>query len=176
MLKIESERMILIAANLEMAEAELLNRDKLESLVGAKFPVNWPPPLNDENSMKWFGEYLKSNPDAAGWVMWYFCLKISGNDLPVIGSGGFKGKPDDSGIVEIGYSIMEDHQRNGYAPEAVRVLTGWAFRNPKVKKVVAQTFPKLLPSIKVLEKCGFKFVGKGYEDGTILYEIIKTEN
>ena len=174
MLTLETERLIAVAATLEMADAELCDRTKLEYLVGAKFPANWPPPLNDENSMKWFQQYLKSNPDDVGWAVWYFCLKMPDKSLYVIGGGGFKGKADETGIVEIGYSIMEDRHRNGYAPEAVTALTVWAFKNPKVKKVVAQTFPELLPSIKVLQKCGFKYAGKGFEDGTILFEFIKT--
>jgi [ribosomal protein S5]-alanine N-acetyltransferase len=173
MLKLESERLVIIAATLEMAEAELLDRNKLEKLVGAKFPPNWPPPLNDENSMRWFLEYLAANPDDVGWVAWYICLKMPGNRLAVIGGGGFKGKPDETGIVEIGYSIMEEHQRKGYAPEAVKALTAWAFGNPNVNKVVAQTYPELIPSQKVLTKCGFKFVGDGYEEKTILFEILK---
>jgi hypothetical protein len=37
-------------------------------------------------------------------------------------SGGFKGIPEAQGIVEIGYSILSQQQRQGYATEAV---LGW---------------------------------------------------
>jgi len=173
MLILETERLTIIAATPEMADSELSDRNKLESLVGAKFPLNWPPPLNDENSMKWFRDYLNSNPDEVGWVVWYICQKMPDKTLHVIGSCGFKGKADENGVLEIGYSIMEDQQKNGYAPEAIRALINWAFKNNDVKIIVAQTFPELIPSQKVLEKCGFKFTGNGYEDGTILYELMK---
>lgn len=173
MIKLETPRLTLIAGTLEMAEAELSDMNTLEHLVGAKFPSNWPPPLNDENSMKWFREYLKTNPGASGWVMWYICLRMPDNSLTAVGGGGFKGFPDENGTVEIGYSIMEKNQRNGYATEAVTALKEWAFTFPTVKKIVAQTFPELIPSRKVLEKCGFKFKGQGFEEGTILYEFIR---
>ena len=45
MLALETERLIIIAATLEMVETELSDRNKLVKLVGAKFPLNWPPPL-----------------------------------------------------------------------------------------------------------------------------------
>ena len=71
---------------------------------------------------------------------------------------------------------MEDQQKNGYAPETVRALMGWAFENNNVIRIVAQTIPELVPSIKLLEECGFKFVGNGYEEGTILYELLSAKN
>jgi ribosomal-protein-alanine N-acetyltransferase len=93
----------------------------------------------------------------------------------LLGSAGFKGIPD-NGLVEIGYSMLEEHQRNGYCTEAVHALIGWAFRYPDVNKVIAHTLPDLLPSIRVMEKCGLVFVGNGpVEDGmqTIRYELTR---
>jgi [ribosomal protein S5]-alanine N-acetyltransferase len=80
------------------------------------------------------------------------------------------------GLVEIGYSMLEMHQRQGYATEAVRGLLSWAFQNPEVQRVVADTLPGLTPSIRVMEKSGFAFVGDGpIEDGmpTIRYELTR---
>ena len=39
-----------------------------------------------------------------------------------IGTCGFTAKPDGTGTVETGYSILPEHQRRGYAPEAVTAL------------------------------------------------------
>jgi Acetyltransferases, including N-acetylases of ribosomal proteins len=173
MITINSERLTLVAATMETAEAELNDRNLLEPLTGVKFPYNWPPPLNDEDSMKWFYDYLCTYPGSEGWVAWYYCLKMADNTLLAIGSGGFKGKPDENGVVEIGYSIMEEHQRKGYASEAVKALTRWAFGFPNVNKIIAQTFPENSGSIKVLGRCGFKFVGDGLEDNAIMFELLK---
>jgi RimJ/RimL family protein N-acetyltransferase len=86
-----------------------------------------------------------------------------------------KGGPKD-GFVEIGYSTLEMHQRQGYATEAEGALLSWAFQSPAVQMVVADTQPGLTPSIRVMEKSGFAFVGDGpVEDGarTIRYELTR---
>jgi RimJ/RimL family protein N-acetyltransferase len=90
-----------------------------------------------------------------------------------VGNAGFKGTPK-NGRVEIGYSMLEAHQRNGYCTEAVRALTAWAFEHEDVQTIVAHTLPGLVPSIRVLEKCGFVYAGEGeIEDGmqTVRYEF-----
>jgi len=168
---LRTQRLELVAGNVEMAQAELHDKNKLASLLMAEVPDNWPPPLNDAQSAKWFADYLTQNPDAVGWIGWYFILTVQNGRRAAIGNGGFKGKPDLSGTVEIGYSIMEQHQRKGYAPEAVTALLAWAFAHSDVKRIIAQTFPDLHPSIRVLEKSGFLFAGKGLEEGAILFEL-----
>ena len=117
--------------------------------------------------MRWTLELLSADPEASGWAAWYFILE--GRERVVIGCGGFRGRPSPDGTVEIGYSILERHQRQGLAPEAVRSLVAWAFSHPEVKRVVAHTLPELRPSIRVLEACGFEFVGPGEEAGTIFF-------
>jgi [ribosomal protein S5]-alanine N-acetyltransferase len=56
--------------------------------------------------------------------------------------------------------MLEAHQRNGYCTEAVRALIAWGFEQQAVQTVIAHTLPGLEPSIRVMEKCGFKFVGE----------------
>jgi RimJ/RimL family protein N-acetyltransferase len=36
--------------------------------------------------------------------------------------------------------------------------------------VILETLPDLTPSIGVLEKCGFRFIGEGSESGVVRYE------
>jgi [ribosomal protein S5]-alanine N-acetyltransferase len=172
MLSIDTQRLRLIAATIEHGEAEVHKSGQLSKLLGAQIPETWPPPLNDDASMLWFLRYLQENPDAHGWTMWYFVLRNGPGGMPkVIGSGGFKGKPSTDGTVEMGYSIMENHQRQGYCTEAMRALVDWAFEHNDVNRVVAETMLDLTPSIRVMEKVGLAFVGKGAEEGTIRYEL-----
>jgi [ribosomal protein S5]-alanine N-acetyltransferase len=74
----------------------------------------------------------------------------------------------------VGYGVVRDHQRRGYASETVRGLVGHAFALPEVHRVIAETLPELTPSIGVLEKCGFRFIGEGSEPGVIRYELSRT--
>jgi RimJ/RimL family protein N-acetyltransferase len=162
--------MVLAAATLTLARAELQDRARFATLLGVELPAAWPPPLNDEESIEWTVQLLEDDPKSVGWGPWYFVLCPPGAPRLVIGNGGFKGRPTPDGTVEVGYSIVEEHQRRGLAPEAVEALVGWAFSHPEVRRVVAQTFPDLRASVRVLEKCDFVFMGPGFEEGTILFE------
>ena len=124
--------------------------------------------------MQWTLRYLRENPDADGWAMWYFILRdVPGGKRLAIGNGGFKGKPSADGTVEVGFSVIESYQRQGLATEAVSALLGWAFIHPEVSRVIAHTMPDLAPSIRVLVKIGFRFTGKGSEEGSVRYELLR---
>jgi len=170
-LQLTTPRLELVAGAVALAKAEINDLPALARLLNVPLPTHWPPPLNDENSQKFFLDSLqKAAPSDAGWYLWY-CL--SREPRALLGSAGFKGIPT-NGLVEIGYSMLEEHQRNGYCTEAVRALIDWAFQHPDVSMVIAHTLPGLLPSIRVMEKCGLIFAGDGpLEDGvrTIRYEL-----
>jgi len=170
MLHLRTERLQLVAVTLELAQAELAGPRRLEKLLGAHVPPSWPPPLNDEQSLRWTIDFLAANPDGAGWGPWYFLHKEKGEPRAV-GVGGFTGKPTGEGVVEVGYSIVPECHRFGFAPEAVRALIAWAFAHREVRRVTAQTLSDLRPSIRVLEKCGFVHAGAGSEEGAILFAL-----
>ena len=95
---------------------------------------------------------------------WYAIWMIELRDGTHIGELCFKGL-DSDGIVEIGYGIMEKYQEHGYATEAVKALSAWAFQEPKVTAIEAEIEDKNIASKKVLEKCGFVFTGKNGKEG-----------
>ena len=68
-------------------------------------------------------------------------------------------------IAEIGYGISKEYRNNGYAAEAVKAVLKWAFDNPGVIAVEAETDPENAASKRVLEKCGFTFNGEMGEEG-----------
>jgi RimJ/RimL family protein N-acetyltransferase len=172
-LRIRTERLEVIAATEALARAEIHDRAEFARLLGAHIPA-WPPPLNDDASMRWGWSYLKENPDANGFAMWYVLLAVeNGGEREVIGNGGFKGKPSPDGTVEIGYSLFEAHQGRGYGTEVVRALVRWVFRDTRVTRIIAETLPELKPSRRVLEKNGFAFCGEGSEPGVIRYELTR---
>jgi RimJ/RimL family protein N-acetyltransferase len=79
----------------------------------------------------------------------------------VVGAGGYMGPPKAGGAVEIGYSIVPERRRRGYAREAVDGWLAHAFADPRVGRVLAHTLPALAPSIAVLRSAGFVFGGAG---------------
>jgi len=165
---IQSPRLNLIAATVQLIEMDILGRESLAQALGVNVPESWPPDLYGKRAMQFA---LTQLGDAAekGWSFWYLVTK----DMPVELAGicGFKGWPDESGSVEIGYSILGSYQRQGFASEAVQRLTGWAFTHHNVNEVCAETLPHLTQSIRVLEKNGFVRTGAGSEAGVVRYAI-----
>ena len=77
----------------------------------------------------------------------------------VIGSAGFKGPPDQDGMVEIAYGIVPSRQGQGFATEAAGALARFAAADPRVRLLRAHTMPEANASTRVLRKCGFMHVG-----------------
>ncbi|MFI0447354.1 GNAT family N-acetyltransferase [Actinomadura sp. 6N118] len=73
----------------------------------------------------------------------------------VVGSIGLFWPPTD-GAVEIGYGIVASRRGRGYAPEATRALAEHALTEPGVHTVFANVELSNPPSVRVLEKAGFK--------------------
>lgn len=168
-IRIQTEHLELIAATEELAKAEIDNRAELSSLLCAQVPMTWPPEFLDIQTMNFTLQQLQGKTDHVGWWSWYFVLK--GEDKAervLIGYGGFKGQPDENANVEVGYSVLKEYQKKGYGSEAIAGLVNWAF-GQQVKSVTAETLPELIASIRVLEKNKFVYIGKGSEEGVILY-------
>ncbi len=92
-----------------------------------------------------------AHPEDWGWyALWLIVRKDGAN----IGYLSFKGIPED-GIVEIGYGIGEEYRGYGYATEALETILEWAFDQPGVTCVAAETLADNAASQRVLEKCGF---------------------
>jgi RimJ/RimL family protein N-acetyltransferase len=86
-----------------------------------------------------------------------------------IGSCGFKGAPDENGVVEIAYGIEESHRNQGFATESAAALKEYAMSLEQVKTVRAHTKKENVASERTLAKCGFTRVGdfEDPEDGLV---------
>jgi len=166
-MRLWTERLELIAATPALLRAELAAPTQLAALLEVAVPQEWPPPLNTPETAQYALRFLEGGPDCAGWMTWYF-VRQDGRVL--VGQGGFCGRPKD-GVVEVGYSLLPAHQARGYATEAVRALLAQAFSRPEVHTVSAQTFPHLTPSLRVLERLGFRPTGPGSEAGAVGFSL-----
>jgi RimJ/RimL family protein N-acetyltransferase len=86
-----------------------------------------------------------------------------------IGGCGFKGPPDHTGTVEIAYAIDAAQQGNGYATEGAEAMVEYAYRDARVRTVIAHTLSSANASARVLTKSGFRYVGQVIdpEDGEV---------
>lgn len=164
---IETDRLALLPATVQTLRAEA-RKDLagFASLLSVAKPEAWPPDLYDDDAVAWSLRELEEDPNRAPWNTYYFVLKST---RTLLGAGGFMHGPDKDGCVEIGYSILSAHQRNGYASEAAGAMVHCAFKDPRVTRVIAHTFPDLAGSIGVLTKNGFVLTGPGAEAGTVRY-------
>lgn len=169
---IRTERLDLVPATVEALHAELEGPAALAMDLNVQVPAGWPPDLYDRAATEYILERLSGEDGLEGWWMHYIVLRRPerGRGL-LIGTCGYKGPPDETGTVEIGYGILAEHQRRGYASEASKGLVDRAFASSSVKLVIAETLPELTASIGLLEKLGFRFVGEGSEEGVIRYEL-----
>lgn len=171
---IRTARLDLVPASLPELRASLEDRQTLSNLLHAAVPASWPPPLLDSDALEWTVGRLRSGETEPHWQMWWIILRES-ERRTLIGTSGFKGPPARDGTVEVGYGIVTDRHRQGYATETVRGLLDFAFAKPEVQRVIAETLPELEPSKGVLDKTGFRFIGDGSEPGVIRYEITRGE-
>ncbi|WP_226479930.1 GNAT family N-acetyltransferase [Natrinema amylolyticum] len=90
---------------------------------------------------------------------------------------------DVHGNGELGYWIATDETGQGYATEAAGLCLRYAFDERNLRKVIARVFEDNDPSMRVLEKLGFREEGQlrdhYYVDGrsvnAVLYGMLESE-
>jgi RimJ/RimL family protein N-acetyltransferase len=165
-----TERLDLIAATIDLCDAESAGRDVLARALGVRVPTSWPPPVLEPDDVARIRNCLQTDRNGI-WTLYYLVQRSAHKDhVPeLVGVAGYAGAPQ-AGGVEIGYAVAHEHQRRGYATEAVAALVARAFHEPDVALVFATTYAALLPSIRVLEKTGFKRVPRDFAGGLLRYE------
>lgn len=68
----------------------------------------------------------------------------------------FKGIPNHAGEIEIGYGTYEEFQGNGFMTEALGAMIAWAFSQPNVNTMLAETDQTNEASHRTLLKNNFK--------------------
>jgi [ribosomal protein S5]-alanine N-acetyltransferase len=101
---------------------------------------------------------------------WGGYLALEGPTRRVVGTCGFKGRPDADGAVEIAYFTFPGEEARGVATAMAAVLVQVASgRVPGVSVVRAHTLPERNASCRVLEKVEFQRAGHVIdpEDGPV---------
>ncbi|MBP2478645.1 RimJ/RimL family protein N-acetyltransferase [Crossiella equi] len=116
----------------------------------------------------------QEDPEEAGWVTGVIWDTDHGR---AVGMSGYHGRPDEDGMVEIGYSVDPGHRRRGYARAALAALIDRARQDPAVRTVRLSISPDNTPSLGLAAQFGFVQTGELWdeEDGwENVYEISVT--
>jgi RimJ/RimL family protein N-acetyltransferase len=171
-LGIETERLRLVPATADLIRAAIAGRAALAEALGAVVADGWPPEYLDEPALRWVLDRLAGDPRPD----WYFYLVLLRDGGPLMGSAGYKGPPLADGTVEVGYGMVVEYQRKGYGPEATRALIERAFAHSAVTRVIAETLPDLVASIRVMERCGMTPApDPGSEPGVLRYQLTRDD-
>lgn len=174
---IRTPQLELVAATEAQLRAELEGREAFAAALGARVPDGWPPELYGEHgtaAARWVLDRMAEQPLERRFFQYYFLLVEADEARTLVGVGGFKGAPVE-GAVELGYEVLEQFRGRGFATEATAGMLSFAFAQPDVNLVAAQTLPHLAPSIGVLQRCGFRLTGAGDALGVIRFEIDREE-
>ena len=152
-LRLLTERLELTPLPARAAAALPQNREEASRALGVRLPAEWPHPG------LWGLVHRQANvsTDTERFGIWVMIERNSGS---VIGDIGFHGPPDDAGTIEIGYSVIPDRRRHGFATEAANALIAWALSQHDVRLIVACCDPNNAASICTLERIGFRRSGE----------------
>ncbi len=163
----KTDRLRLVAGTEALAAAEIKDKAELAELLGALVPETWPPD-NLRDVLEHFYALYKEHPEWEGWLTWY-AVRIDSGQPILCGGVGFKGPPDERGMVEIGYSVLPEFRGQGLATEMVAGIVQWAKQQPEVKHIEAETDIDNKASTSVLKKNSFIWAGVGLEPNTIRF-------
>jgi ribosomal-protein-alanine N-acetyltransferase len=144
-------------------------RAKLAAILNAAVPDAWPHENWEPHVFDYLLNLIEADAEAIGWCRYLVLRDESSYGRTLIGSFGSGFPKPETGEAEIGYGLLPEWQRQGLAVEAVEAMLPWLRTRREIRAFVAQTFPHLRGSIRVLEKSGFFPAGAGFEEGTILF-------
>jgi RimJ/RimL family protein N-acetyltransferase len=150
-MSIETPRLKLITCNRDILLKAVESNMALADFLNVTVPNNWTE--YGVQALKYVLNKITENPNETNWWTYLPILKESNT---LIGSGGFKGAPDENGIVEIGYEISPPNRNQGLASEYASALIQHAASFDEVKLVIAHTLAKDNPSTSILKKLGFQ--------------------
>lgn len=97
---------------------------------------------NIENEGLIFGIILKGTKEFIGW-----CFTALKDELPCPNR-------------EIGYAISKYHRNKGYTTQAVEGMIKFLFKKTNVEVLNALALTYNIPSNRVIQKCGFKYINE----------------
>lgn len=147
--ELSTDQLRIINCDLPLIKMVLTGNEPLALYLGVDVPPDWTEfgaPI-----FEYTLAHLQTNPQDAIWWSW---LPVLRSENLLVGSCGFKGRPNAEGEVELGYEIAASRRRLGLGTEAALALRDFAFGHREVNRVIAHTLAEQSASTRILEHCG----------------------
>jgi ribosomal-protein-alanine N-acetyltransferase len=155
---LETPRLTLIPLTLDHLRLYIADNYRLEQAIGIKKGYRTPvEPTRSIVTHFTIPRLQDPTLDPLYHTMW---LAIDREKQQFVAEAKFKGEPDETGSIEIGYGTYPTLRRQGYMTEMVGALVSWAKQQPQVERIVADTEAQNIASQKVLKKNGFSLFGR----------------
>ena len=114
-------------------------------------PIGRPEPVNAVQEREFFEEQVCGGEGVS--------LLVTAENATRVGIVSLTRVDHEAGCAEVGYWIEPDHQREGYASEAVSLLATYGFDQRNFHRLEARVFDWNEGSQQLLESLGFKEEG-----------------
>jgi ribosomal-protein-alanine N-acetyltransferase len=106
---------------------------------------------------------LIGEPDCAPWLVRAVVVTAGPDAGAAVGHAGFHGPPDERGMVEVGYRIVPEHRRKGYARAALGELLVFA-ETHGARIARASISPDNAASLALASSYGFARTGEQVDE------------
>lgn len=130
-----------------------------------------PHPYRESDALEWISMLRRGGDEASGQS---FVVADRGPDGAIVGAVGY-GRLDGEEF-EIGYWVGEPYWGRGIATEAVQTVIDHAFGDVALPRLLGRCRVGNRASRRVLEKCGFQFLGPGMIHSRALNGPVATED
>ena len=169
---ITTPRLELVPITPEALRSEQAADGTLTTILKCEVPDAWPHGDWEPHVFELLLSTFAEHPEDIAWHR-YILLRPTeseGEAKPtLIGTTGAFRWPADRSEAEFGYAILSEFRLQGYATEAAKAMLAWIEATHPEIGIIAHTYPELVGSIRILERCGFTLTGPGAEPRTLRY-------
>lgn len=166
-LKIQTARLTLIPFTIGICQESLSHNFTAIKSLGIYPGKGWP----DEETIDTLPRIIK-NLNKVGQPSGFESWMIIENERKLlIGDIGFKGLPNLNGEIDLGYGIIENERKKGFAIEASSAVLQWAFEQKNVSAITASCHTSNFGSQKILSLLNFSILKK--DDEMIFWKRLK---
>ncbi len=127
--------------------------------IGARLPTSWPDRATWSFQLRL--DQLATEPEQQPWLLRGMVERTPARRFA--GYINFHAPPDENGMAEIGYTVLPEHRRLGYAEEGASAMFAWAAQQG-VSTIRASISPTNAPSLSLAAKLGFVRTGRQWDE------------